>query len=310
MKKNEFRRPLLQSAAVLAAVIILATIAASSGSGSSGGGILAIVAGIGHSILFAIGLAIGIGVSIALLIAIFLAAVAMVSPEQASQMYSDLKKNFSQGVLICSSSWSCCNQSEFENQKDLEECNWMKQEIIRLQENNSGLNGKIKELEEESLLFKENIEELQADNSSLRTKIEDLNQMVNNLSDSEKAIRSLVADFTAKIQCGSDPEMVTQISNLESLQSQTRIDLEGLIERLNTFELGLKQPPSSGILSYIDNDEYQTVFIQKVEEALKQEMTYSQIDDFLSTTLPPALNKIIKDHPSLTKNYVRNLRRD
>lgn len=95
MKKNEFRRPLLQSAALLVGAIILATIAASAGSGGSGGGFLAIVAGIGKSVLFIIGIAIGLGVSIALLIGIFLAAVAMVSPEQATLMYSDLKKKAS-----------------------------------------------------------------------------------------------------------------------------------------------------------------------------------------------------------------------
>ncbi len=92
MKKNGFRDPLLKSAALLVGVVILATIAASAGSESSGGGFLAIVAGIGNTILFVIGLAVGLVISIALLIGIFLAAVAMVSPEQASQMYSDLKK--------------------------------------------------------------------------------------------------------------------------------------------------------------------------------------------------------------------------
>ncbi|EKD38329.1 MAG: hypothetical protein ACD_75C00773G0008 [uncultured bacterium] len=95
MKKTEFRTPLLQSAAVLGGVIFLAIIAASSGSSSEGGGFFAILAGIGNTILFIIGLAVGLSLSIALLVGIFLAAVAMVSPEQASQMYSDLKKNFS-----------------------------------------------------------------------------------------------------------------------------------------------------------------------------------------------------------------------
>lgn len=91
MKNNEFRSPLLKSAAIVIGAIILATIAASAGSGSNGG-ILAVIAGIGHSVLFVIGLPIALGVCIAVLIGIFLAAVAMVSPELAAEMYSDLKK--------------------------------------------------------------------------------------------------------------------------------------------------------------------------------------------------------------------------
>ena len=308
MKKNQFRGPLLQSAALLIGTIILATIAASAGSGGSGGGILAIVAGVGNSILFVIGLAIGLGISIALLIGIFLAAVAMVSPEQASYMYSDLKKNFFQGLLICSNSWSCCEKRGSVAAVDLEEQGRMKQQIIRLQENNSELNNQINELQRESILFKEQVENFQVDNSSLKTKIEELNQAAKNFNDSENAMRDLVTDLTAKIQSGSNTEIIVQIQNLERLQPETRYKLEGLIERLNSLELCLRQPPAPGIFAYIDNKEHQMLFIAKVAETLKQEMTYAQIDEYLSKVLPSDLDKTIKDHPALTKNYIRNLR--
>ncbi len=261
MKKTEFRGPLLQSAVLLVGTIILATIAASAGNGSSGGGILAIVAGIGNFVLFVIGLTIGLAVSIAILIGIFLAAVAMVSPEQASQMYLDLKKNFFQGVLICSNLWSCCDKGGSAAPVDLEEHSRMKQEIIRLQNANLQLNDHNNELQRECILIKENVAYFQADNSSLQTRIEELNH-----------------------------------------------EIEGLIKQVNELELGSKQPSASGIFSYIDNEVHQTLFIEKVTEALKQEMTYAQIDDYLSKALPADLDKIIKDHPALTRNYIRNLR--
>lgn len=92
MKKNEFRTPLLQSAAVLGGVLILFVIIASSGAGSSDGGILAIIYGIGNLILFFIGMAIALVFSIAVLIAIFLGVVAMADSTQAAEMFSDLKK--------------------------------------------------------------------------------------------------------------------------------------------------------------------------------------------------------------------------
>lgn len=308
MKKNEFRGPLFQSAALLIGTIILATIAASAGSGGSGGGILAIVAGIGNSILLVIGLAIGLGVSIAVLIGIFLAAVAMVSPEQASQMFSDLKKNFFQGVLICSNSWSCCDKKGSEISIDLEEQVRMKQDITRLQETNSELNNQINELQRERILLNEKIANFQVDNSSLNTRIEELSQAVKDLDDSESAIRDLVTDLTAKIQSGSNPEVIVQIQKLEHLQPETRHKFKDLIERVNSLEPCLRQPSVSGIFSYIDIDEHQKLFIAKVAEALKQEMTYAQIDDYLSKVLPSDLDKTIKNHPALTRNYIRNLR--
>ena len=101
MQKNEFRGPLMQSAAVLGGVLILFAIVASSEASSAGGGILAIIFGIGNLILFFIGMAIALPISIILLIGIFLAAVAMVNPEQASQMYSDLKKKlFAKRIVV------------------------------------------------------------------------------------------------------------------------------------------------------------------------------------------------------------------
>lgn len=95
MNKNDFKTPLIQSAAVLAGVVILIGFVASSGDGSSGGGFGSILAGIGNLLLYIIGLGVSLAVSIGLLIAIFLASVAMVDSAQASQMYGDLKKKIS-----------------------------------------------------------------------------------------------------------------------------------------------------------------------------------------------------------------------
>jgi sensor histidine kinase YesM len=146
MKKSKFRTPLLQSAAVLGGVIILAIIAASSGSGSAGGGFLAILAGIGNSILFIIGLAIGVTISIALLIGVFLAAVGMTSPEQATQMYTDLKKNVSLNWLACKNalrSFDSTSGKWISNDEYIR----MKQEISELQERNSRLMREVEELQ-------------------------------------------------------------------------------------------------------------------------------------------------------------------
>jgi hypothetical protein len=89
---NQFKKPLLQSLAVLGGVVLFIGIVSSSGASSSGGGFLTFISSIGSLILFVIGMAIGLLFCIGVLIAIFLAAVGMVDPAQASAMYGDLKK--------------------------------------------------------------------------------------------------------------------------------------------------------------------------------------------------------------------------
>lgn len=92
MENNKFKTPLIQSAAILAAVVVLFVGVGSCGADTSGGESFSILSSLGHAILFCIGLPISLALSIAILIGIFLAAVAMVDSEQASQMFNELKK--------------------------------------------------------------------------------------------------------------------------------------------------------------------------------------------------------------------------
>lgn len=308
MQKNEFRGPLLQSAAVLGGVLILFEVVASSGSSSDGGGVLDIIFGIGNLILFFIGLAIALPLSILLLIAIFLAAVAMVNPEQASQMYSDLKKNFSLNVQLPNR--QCCADNLQETGISTEEYDRMKQEIAQLHDKNLILHKNITELLGGKSLLQKDVDNITGENSALKERIGEMSIAIEKLQNSEKEIKDLVEKLTIKIQAGADQELKEQINKLEQLYGATHAEIENLMERLNTLETGLKQAPVSGIFAYIEKEEDQTRFIEKVEEALSQEMTYAQIDEFLTTTLSSELDKIIKDHPALTKNYIRNLRRD
>jgi DNA repair exonuclease SbcCD ATPase subunit len=307
MKKSEFKTPLIQSALVLGGVLVLFAIVASS-SANGGGGFLAIIFGIGNLILFFIGMGIALLFSIAVLIAIFLAAVAMVDSEQASTMYSDLKKNFALIVMSL-------NRQYFENSLSAtgittEEYDRMKQEIAQLQEKNSTLQGHINGLTGDNTLLQNIVDNLQGENSGLKEKIEELSVAVENLQDSEVEIKNLVDKLTGKIQAGADPELKNQIQSLEQLHADTHIKIEVMMERLKGLESTLKPVPVSGIFSYIEKEEEQSLFIQKVEAALSQERTYAQIDEYLTANLPPELDKIIKDHPALTKNYIRSLRKE
>ena len=309
MKNNEFKAPLTQSAVIIGGVILLFLIVASSGAGGSGGGILAAFTGIGKTILFFIGMGISLAVCIAIMIGIFLGAVAMTSPEQAAQMYADLKKNFAVSVASLSSCTSCADDSAAKSQLE-EEYNQMKQEITLLQQSNATLLSKLDLLRNDKESLKNSVNDVQKENSELKEKLEELNLTVENLQQSEKSINQLIAKLTDKVNQGSDQELKDQLSNLEKMQSAAKEEIEAILERLNNLENGLKQSPTSGIFSYIEEENYQNIFVEKVTEAISQGLTYAQIDEFLTNTLPADLDKIIKDHPALTKNYIRNLRRD
>lgn len=310
MKDNKFRTPLLQSAAVLGGVLLLAIIAASSGTGSEGGGFFAVLSGIGNTILFVIGLAFGLILSIAILIGVFLAAVAMVSPEQAAQMYSDLKKNFSQSLLTCKNTWPCCENNGSGAWIGAEEYNRMKNEITDLQNNNGLLLKKIDELQFANTLFRENVDELSGETAIHKKKIDELHLVVEKLQKSEIEIKSLLDDLTAKVQTDGFQDINSQIDKLKAFQTDTKNEIDRLHDRLNNLESTLNQSSTSGIFSYIEKNEDQAIFVKTVEEAISQDLTYAQIDEYLSTKLPAELHTTVKSHPSLTRNYIRSLRRE
>ena len=123
-------------------------------------------------------------------------------------------------------------------------------------------------------------------------------------------MHELVSALNIKIDDSQEAGLKDQVSKLELLQGKSNKNLEAIAARIDSLETNIKQSPTAGIFSYIESDADQTVFIAKVEEAVSKEMTYAQIDTYLTENLSPELDKIIKDHPSLTKTYLRNLKRE
>ena len=315
MKKTDLRTPLIQSAALLGGMIVLFTIVASSGSTSAGGGIIAAFIGIGNAIVFVIGMALSLAVSISILVAIFLAAVAMVSPEQAGQMYTDLKKNFAKNLLTLKDQFSCYENQGSATGISEEDYNQMKQEIEQLRGQNQTLNATLNQLKEDKNSLQSTFNELTEDNLQLTDKIEGLAEAIKVLETSELEIKKLVDELSLKIGSGTDEKLKENIKKLEELQLGTQAEIEKLNERLQAVEIQFSAPvanvspsTSSGIFAYLENNSDQLLFIEKVKEALAQDLTYAKIDEFLSTTLPADLDTIIKEHPSLTKKYIRSLR--
>lgn len=309
MENNEFRKPLIQSAVIIGAIVILiAMLSPSPGSTTAGGGALSVFSGIGNTILFVLGLSFALAFSIFVLVAIFLGAVALNSPESAAEMYSDLKKNFSQNLLIYKDRFSCCSSSSNINISE-EEYNTMIQEISQLRENNIQFEEKITSLENDLHSLNQNFSALASENATLKVQFEELEQVVQSLGSLEKERESAIADLTSRIENQSDNDLKKQLLELSRLQEEAQKGISSFSERLDALENSLKQSPTAGIFSYIESKEDQKLFTKAVEEAVSQDMTYSQIDAFLTEKLNPELDQIIKEHPALTKTYIRNKKR-
>ncbi|BCL61168.1 hypothetical protein DGMP_18610 [Desulfomarina profundi] len=309
MDNNEFRKPLIQSAVIIGAIVVLISmLSPSSGTATGGGGAISVFSGIGNTILFIFGLSFALAFSIFILVAIFLGAVALNSPDSAVQMYSDLKKNFSQNLLTYKDRLSCCSSSSNISISE-EEYNTMIQEISQLRENSIQLEEKIKSLENDLQSLNQNYSALTSENATLKVKFEELEQAVQSLSSFEKERESVIADLSAKIETQPDNDLKGQLLELSHLQKEAQKGISSFSERLDALEKSLKQSPTAGIFSYIESREDQNQFIKFVEEAVSQDMTYSQIDTFLTEKLNPELDQIIKEHPALTKTYIRNKKR-
>jgi len=308
MENSQFRKPLFQSAAILGAVFVLFALISSPVAGTSGG-VSAVFSGIGNLILFLIGLGIALPLSIAILIGIFLGAVALQNRETATQMYSDLKKNFSTNIGVFKNRWSCCTNSSEMNISE-EEYNQMNLELEQLKEDNGVFQEDLRKIKIENSNLNDTLAKLTKQNSTLTEQFSVLDQSVEELHNSGKAVKEMLDTLTTQFDEGQKFNVEEKVTQLEEKQKQSIAIIDDFSARLDSFETNIRQSPTAGIFSYIKNDDDQTFFVTAVEEAVSQEMTYAQIDEYLTKNLSPELDTIIKDHPSLTKTYIRNLKRD
>jgi uncharacterized membrane-anchored protein YjiN (DUF445 family) len=80
----------------------------------------------------------------------------------------------------------------------------------------------------------------------------------------------------------------------------------GLNEKIEALNMSLTHQPNSEKEIEILVDR----LTEKIQQALVQDMIYAPIDDYLTDSRPFECDKIIKDHPAVTRNYIRNLRRE
>lgn len=301
MKKSEFRAPLIQSGAILLAVVLVFSLIPSGDSMTVGSIIGFVIGGFFKFLLFLIALGLGLGICISVLVGIFFAAVALQDSEKANSMWTEFKVKLS--GLFCQTDSACCAQSETtvcEPAISQEEYDKMKSELSSLQQTNQKLQS--------------DVTALSADNDKFKQDIQGLNSMVEELKASEEKISATLAELSEKVEKEPDTGLQDQVTKLEEMCKTTTASIEDLVGKLQALEeqeaetAGSKADLEGGIFSYIESEDDKDLFVLTVEEAVSKDMTYAQIDEFLTENLSTELDQIIKDHPSLTKDFIRSKR--
>ncbi len=334
MNRPELQKPLLQSALVLLAVFILIGFVAGSNAESFLGGIASIFKGIFLSILFAIGIIIALIFSIVVLFAIFLGAIAIYSPDTSRDMYYALRHRTTE---LLSPWWSRLpasgrtmkkparqpntdtaatitrgkvHISERPNEPDTiellsktraelsSEIHGISKEVSYLSKENQNLIDTVSEL-------KETVNEIPLDQvTSLTARLEDKQEeLAVSLTNCLQKLEQITSS-----QENSDKTVQQQGTLLKDAHEKIALLSAEIAEfRTTTLPPGEKEEEHR-IFSYLEKDNDKKLFADLIKEAVEKEMTYTEIDEFLSQSLPEKLDTIIKEHPVLTKEYIRERR--
>lgn len=310
MSNNQFRKPLIQSAVVLAILMVFILFVSSAHPTSFFGGIGAIFIGILKTILFIIGLSIGLAVAIGILIAIFFAGLKFYDSQLSAKLYSEFKERFFATINECKDSCTCeCSDKKATVKIEVEELDNIKADLRASTSQKLTLMSSVDSLKEE-------VAAANTEANSLNATISQLTDANKELTDELKAANENGAELTQKLQEqeSANKTLEKDRDTLEKTFEKEKAELETQIAELEAnakeLETELDKAPEAAIFSYMDNDEDKEIFIEKIDEALEFEMTYAQIDEYLSQELEEDLDKIVKDHPTLTKNYIRNKRRE
>jgi len=200
-----------------------------------------------------------------------------------------------------------------------------------------GLQGKIRSLEE-ALIEKapsQKVDELLAEVSTLgegmsagEGSMKTLQGAVEQLGQKVTAVspEAILADLPTRVGALEQQEPVPAVdlqpceekiallqSEVEALKSalskNSAADKENVAAAVAAEGTGAVETAGHRLLSYFEKDEDQQKLAALVTETLKKDMTYAQVTDYLIQEMDADGGTIIREHPSLAKDYIRQCRR-
>ncbi len=125
---------------------------------------------------------------------------------------------------------------------------------------------------------------------------------------SSKRLDTIESSLTGQSTAATD--LVKQLTNLQKSVEDANAEINQLQELVTSPSAMEEQSVEAEddehrIFSYLESGKDRQLFSNTIEEAIQKDMTYAEIDTFLTEKLSKEVDAIIKDHPSLTKDYIR-----
>lgn len=341
MKNSEIKKPLVQSGAVLLSVFLLIGFVAGSNAQSFFGGIASIFKGVFFSILFAVALALGLVVSVAVLIAIFLGAVFLYSPETSKNIFTNLKSKLAE--LYCE--LRSCNTKEtisesgFSDEADISpevsldprpvesaaipssELNTLKSEITtdiatqskQIQELSDAHSAAVDSINSLRNSFADlPLSELSEKTTTLESDQVSLSDNLSEVKEKLSAVENMLTNHQELLQKNGESLSAAEkkLGDVETKLSEIQLQADSKSEPTEQAEpISDKEGDEFRIFTYFEKEEDKQQVKDTVQKAISDDLTYSEIDEYLSTHLPTEIDEVLKGHPSLTKDYIRECRK-
>ncbi len=339
MKNKELRLSVIKSGIIL--LIILACIWSIAG-GSSGGlfaGIGSLITNLFSFVLFLLALFIGILFSVLVIVAIFFGAVYLYSSENAAEMYDQLldtltkqSKSFTlpaalsckhyrskdknaEEVALLTKELSSLSAQQSGIRKDI---TGLANQLNTLQGTQTGLESTLKNSEDSLSSITASLESIE--NALTDKAPAELTDTVNTIKKETDSLNNSIQEVASRITIIEknpllDSDLSSQEENRQLEEIKEKINqIENKLTELNDAQAKQVVPEESTeaeeshrILNYFEKPERSKV-AQLADETVEKEMTYAQAGKHLEANLNKKGKKIIKEHPSLTKDFIRSRR--
>ena len=314
MNRNDFRNPLIQSGILLLIVFISIAIVANSPADGFFGGIFALVSGLLKGLLFVIALSIGLVFSIGVLIAIFILAVSIHSVDNARTLFEQLKTALL--ALYCkvrcrddSAQYLTEEPHPAEQSAPSAPMAAASEAVVVHKQPDPTLEEKINTLEDQLNHVQASLKSTEEQLLSLQSRSDEDLLSATNLKDriNDLEVTSTELADTIKIQSA---EIASASAEISALGNSVKPGIDSLTKEIAKLHTKTSVPEVvSGILAYIDTQEERHTLTERAEEAVSRGMTYSQTDEFFKKTLPAKVHKALSEHPRLTKDFIRSIKK-
>lgn len=335
MKNLELRASLIKSGILLGLCIFFIYAFAAGDSGGIGGTIASLFSGL----IFLVGLAVALIVSVLVLIGIYFGILSMYDKDVCKKTYEEFKDKVA--ALSGPLGAKCCSRSEevatapvsdeeltplrtAQNRQD-SQLTSLQDGVDSVTATLSSLSASVNALKEElanmevkattveeALENKASVDSVDDSAKKLAADISGLQNTITPLSDKLTQLEETLATSEPAEEEESDilQEKIDQA--VGGLQSELAAVKESIAEIVQaqpaTEDEATSNEESHRILSYFTNKNDQKKFVALVDEAVAKGMTYAQVAEFLDDSLSAKATGIISDHPSLTKDYIRDIR--